>query len=182
MASNSTIFKIQLNVADMDRNVFGDFSLTLARHPSETDERMMVRVLAFALNAHERLQFSKGLCAEDEPDLFLHSLSGEMELWISVGLPDEKRLRKASGRARKVVVYCYGGRTAAAWWQQNAEKLTKLDNASVVELAKLSTDALAGLVQRSMALQCTIQDGQIWINDGATTLEIQPALLHGIPG
>lgn len=174
MALSATIFKIQLNVADMDRNVFGDYNLTLARHPSETDERMMVRVLAFALHAHERLQFSKGLSADDEPDLSQKTLSDEIELWINVGLPDEKRIRKACGRAQQVFVYCYGGRTASGWWQQNAEKLQRLDNLHVVDLPKSATDALAAIAQRSMQLQCTIQDGQLWASDGVTTLEIHP--------
>lgn len=174
MALSATIFKIQLNVADMDRNVFGDYNLTLARHPSETDERMMVRVLAFALHAHERLQFSKGLCADDEPDLSLKALSDEIELWINVGLPDEKRIRKACGRAQQVFVYSYGGRTANMWWQQNAEKLARLKNLTIVNLPKTATDALAALAQRTMQLQCTIQDGQLWISDGETTLEIHP--------
>lgn len=178
MALSATIFKIQLNVADMNRNAFGDYNLTLARHPSETDERMMVRLLAFALHAHERLQFSKGLCAEDEPDLSLKTLSDEIELWINVGLPDEKRIRKACGRARQVVIYSYGGRTASMWWQQNAERFERLDNLSIINLPKLVTDALAALVQRTMQLQCTIQDHQLWVSDGHTTLEIHPEYLR----
>lgn len=177
MALNATIFKVQLNVADMDRNVFGDYSLTLARHPSETDERMMVRLLAFAQHAHERLQFSKGLCADDEADLAQKALSDEIELWITVGLPDEKRIRKACGRAQRVFVYCYGGRTAQVWWQQNAEKVARLANLCVVDLPKAATDALAALAQRTMQLQCTIQDGQLWLSDGADTVEVQPQWL-----
>lgn len=177
MALSATIFKMQLNVADMNRNVFGDYNLTLARHPSETDERMMVRVLAFALHSHERLQFSKGLCADDEPDLSLKALNDEIELWINVGLPDEKRVRKACGRARQVFVYSYGGRTANMWWQQNAEKFERLDNLTIVNLSKSATDALAALAQRSMQLQCTIQEGQLWVSNGDATLEIHPESL-----
>lgn len=179
MALSATIFKIQLNVADMDRNVFGDYSLTLARHPSETDERMMVRLLAFALHAHERMQFSKGLCADDEPDVSRKSLSDDIEEWITVGLPDEKRLRKACGRAQRVFVYSYGGRTANVWWQQHAEKFARLENLVVINLPKVATEALAALVQRSMQLQCTIQDGQLWLSDGTTTVEVQPELWQG---
>lgn len=178
MALSATIFKIHLNVADMDRNTFGDYNLTLARHPSETDERMMVRLLAFALHAHERLQFSKGLCADDEADLSLKALSDEIELWITVGLPDEKRMRKACGRAQRVYIYSYGGRTASAWWQQNRDKLARLENLTVVNLPKPATDALAALVQRTIQLQCTIQDGQLWINDGVTTVELQPETMN----
>lgn len=177
MALSATIFKIQLNIADMDRNAFGDYNLTLARHPSETDERMMVRLLAFALHAHERLQFSKGLCADDEPDLSLKTFSDDIELWISVGLPDEKRIRKACSRARRVFVYCYGGRAVNIWWQQIADKLTRFDNLTVVNLPKPSTDALAVLAQRTVQIQCTIQDGLVWFSDGETTLEIHPERL-----
>lgn len=177
MALSATIFKIQLNVADMDRNIFGDYNLTLARHPSETDERMMVRLLAFALHANERLQFSKGLCADDEADLSLKTLSDEIELWITVGLPEEKRIRKACGRAQHVYIYSYGGRTANVWWQQNGDKLTRLENLTVINLPKAATDSLAALVQRTMQLQCTIQDGQLWISDGMTTVELQPEVM-----
>jgi uncharacterized protein YaeQ len=177
MALSATIFKIQLNVADMDRNTFGDYNLTLACHPSETGERMMVRLLAFALHAHNRLQFSKGLCADDEPDLSLKTLSDDIELWISVGLPDEKRIRKACSRAQQVMVYCYGGRNVNVWWPQIADKLTRFDNLTVVNLPKASTDALAELAKRTVQIQCTIQDGLVWISDGETTLEIQPEYL-----
>src|SRR5262244_3039128 len=114
MALKSTIFKAQLQVSDLDRNHFATHSLTLARHPSETDERMMVRLLAFALNADERLEFGRGLSAEDEADL-----TGAIDAWIDVGLPDERRLRKAAGRAKQVKVYTYGGRAAELWWNAN---------------------------------------------------------------
>src|SRR5690242_18259904 len=105
MALKATIFKADLNIADMDRDYYGDHALTIARHPSETDERMMVRVFAFARHAHERLQFTKGLSADDEPDLWQKSLSDEIELWIDVGQPDEKRVRKACNRSQRVALY-----------------------------------------------------------------------------
>lgn len=174
MALKATIFKAELNIADMDRDHYGDYNLTLARHPSETDERMMVRVLAFARHAHERLQFTRGLSADDEADLWQHSLSDEIELWIDVGQPDEKRLRKACNRARQVVLYVYGGRGADLWWQQNESKLARFDNLSVLNLAKTETDELAALAQRNMRLQCTLQDNQAWINDGTRTVQVNP--------
>ena len=95
MASNATIFKATLQIADMDRNYYADHALTIARHPSETDERMMVRLLAFVQHAHEALAFGRGLSADDEPDLWRRDLTGAVELWIEVGQPEEKRLRKA---------------------------------------------------------------------------------------
>lgn len=178
MALSATIFKIQLNIADTDRGYYGDHNLTIARHPSETDERMMVRVLAFIINAHERLQFTKGLSAEDEPDLWQKTLTEEIELWINVGQPDEKRLRKACSRSPKVILYLYGGRTADAWWQQNAEKLARFEHLNVVNLPKTETDELATLVERTMQLQCTLQDNQIWINNGTQTVEVNPERLN----
>jgi uncharacterized protein YaeQ len=176
MALKATVFKAQVQISDMDRHYYESHALTLARHPSETDERMMVRLFAFCLFADPRLSFTKGLCADEEPDLWQHSLSGEIERWIEVGQPDERRLRKASGRAREVVVITYGGRAADLWWQQNTEALQRLRNLRVLDLASADVQALAGLVERTMDLQCSIDGGEVWIGNGRTTLEITPAL------
>ncbi|MBA1443960.1 MAG: YaeQ family protein [Chromatiales bacterium] len=176
MALKATIFKAALQIADMDRNYYQEHLLTVARHPSETDERMMVRLLAFAMNADERLIFTKGISTDDEPDIWNKSLSGEIDCWIELGQPDEKRLRKASGRARNVIVYLYSGRGADIWWQQNREKLQRLSNLSVINLSGDSCQALANLAQRNMQLQCTIQDGQIWFGSDSETIEINPAI------
>ena len=119
----ATIFKAGLQIADLDRHYYGDHALTLARHPSETDERMMVRILAFALNADERLKFSKGLCVDDEPDLWRKDLTDDIELWIDLGQPDEKRIRKACARAERVTIYAYQPRAARIWWSQVAADL-----------------------------------------------------------
>lgn len=174
MALNATIFKADLNIADLDRNVYADHRLTIARHPSETDERMMVRVLAFACHADEQLQFTRGLSADDdEPDLWRRDLTGAIDLWIDVGLPDPKRVRKASHRARAVFVYTYGGRSADLWWQRNAAELQRLDNLRVVNWSREATDALAALAARTMQLQCTIQDGQILLSANADSLPIE---------
>jgi uncharacterized protein YaeQ len=172
MALTATIFKAHLQISDLDRPYYGDHQLTLARHPSETEERMMVRLLAFALHADENLNFTKGLCVDEEPDLWLKSLTGEIELWIDVGLPDERRVRKACNRAAQVCLYLYGGRAAAQWWQRNADKLQRFSNLRVIELPEEQSKGLASLVQRSMALQCTIQDGEIWLSCGDRSLSI----------
>src|SRR6187549_229479 len=131
MAIKATIFKAQLQVSDLDRNHFATHALTIARHPSETDERMMVRLLAFALNADERLEFGRGLSAEDEPDLVRRDLTGLLEQWIEVGLPDEREVRKACGRAREVVVYAYGGRSSALWWDKVGPALERQSTLAV---------------------------------------------------
>jgi uncharacterized protein YaeQ len=174
MALPSTIFKATLQISDIDRQYYGEHQLTVARHPSETDERMMVRLFAFALHADENLNFTKGLCADDEPDLWQKSLTGEIALWIDVGLPDERRVRKACGRAAQVCLYLYGGRAADLWWQRNADKLQRFANLRVVELAEAESRGLAGLAQRSMQLQCTIQDGEVWLNCDGQTLSLSP--------
>ena len=108
MALKSTIFKAELSIADIDRGYYRNHALTVARHPSETDERMMMRLLAFALHADDALEFGRGLSAEHEPDLWRRDLTGTVEQWIEVGLPEEREIRKACGRAREVHVLAYG--------------------------------------------------------------------------
>ena len=173
MALKSTIFKIDLQIADMDRNYYQDHLLTIARHPSETDERMMVRVLAFALNASEYLTFGNGISADDEPDLWHKDLTGAIDLWIDVGLPDEKLIRKACGRSGQVILYTYGGRVADMWWDQSSSKLEKSNNLSIINLSLETTRELTKLAQRNMKLHCTIQDGDIWLADSTSTIEIK---------
>jgi uncharacterized protein YaeQ len=163
MALKSTIFKADLQIADMDRQYYDGHILTIARHPSETDERMMVRILAFILHADQALSFGKGLSAEDEPDLWQKDLTGAIDLWIEVGQPDEKRLLKACGRSARVVVYSYSS-TSHIWWGQIASKVARAKNLAVFNLHAATSQALAALAKRSMQLQCSIQDGQLWIN------------------
>ena len=176
MALKATIFKADLQIADMDRNYYGDHSVTLARHPSETDERMMVRLLAFALNASDTLAFTKGLSSDEEPDLWQKDLTDTIELWIEVGLPDEQRLRKASNRSKQVIVYAYGGRGADVWWKQIESKLIRFDNLTVYNLPDDSGERLATLAQRTMRLQCTVQEGTVWLGDGEKGIEVEPVM------
>ncbi len=178
MALKSTVFRAELQVSDLDRHYYAAHALTLARHPSETDERMMVRLLAFALFAGERLEFGRGLSTEDEPALWRKNLTGAVELWIEVGLPDERALRRACGRAERVAVLCYGGRGADLWWAQNRDRLERLRNLAVMLLPAPATQALAALARRSMSLQCTIQDGQAWLTEGERTVHVDPLRLQ----
>jgi uncharacterized protein YaeQ len=172
MALKATIFKADLQIADMDRNYYDNHALTIARHPSETDERMMVRVLAFALHASDALSFGKGLSTEDEPDLWQKDLTGAIELWIDVGQPDEKNILKACGRAEQVMVYSYSG-TSSIWWNQIGGKLERAKNLCVRNLTQAASLALAKLAKRTMRLQCTIQDGQVWMSDDDGTVHIE---------
>lgn len=176
MALKATIFKASLQISDMDRNYYAEHSLTLARHPSETDERMMVRVLAFALNAHEHLAFGKGLSDTDEPDLWQKDLTGQIVHWIDVGQPDEKRLLRASGRADRVTVYAYGS-GADLWWETNSERLGRAKNLKVWRVPAEASESVGKLAERAMQLQCMVQEGQVWFSSVAATIQIEMARL-----
>jgi uncharacterized protein YaeQ len=174
MAPNSRIVKVELHVTDMDRNHYGTHALTLAQHPSETDERVMVRLLAFALNADERLEFGKGLSTADEPDLWRRDLTGRIEQWIELGQPDEARLRKAAGRADRVLLIGYQPRAFAQWWEKNAPLLARLGNLDVLELPAGIGEELGKGIDRTMEAQCIVQDGHVQWSCGAHSLDFAP--------
>ncbi|MGB9098777.1 YaeQ family protein [Erwinia sp.] len=173
MALKATIYKATVNVADMDRNVFIDSNLTLARHPSETEERLMLRLLAWLVNAHERLVFTRGLSAEDEPEIWLMNDHNGIELWVDLGLPEERRVKRACNRSTSVVLYTYNGRAAQMWWQQNQSKLAQQDNLTIRFIDDEQLNALIKLASRSMTLQATIQDGTVWLSDDQNHLELR---------
>jgi uncharacterized protein YaeQ len=177
MALKSTIFKVELSVADIDRGYYRDHSLTVARHPSETDERMMVRLLAFALHADDALEFGRGLSAEGEPDLVERDLTGAIAQWIEVGLPDEREVRKACGRSRAVHVLAYGGRAVELWWQGARATLERQERLSVVEVPADASRALVALAGRSMRLQATIHEGHVFLGDGSSSVSIEMRIL-----
>jgi uncharacterized protein YaeQ len=178
MALKATIFKADLQIADMDRHYYQDHTLIIARHPSETDERMMIRLLAFILHANEGLLFGRGLSADDEPDLWQKDLTGVIELWVEVGQPDEKRILKACGRAEKVVVYSYSS-NSNIWWNQISSRVERAKNLTVLNLPSTISLALANLAQRNMQLQCTIQDGQIWVTANGETVQVDLTIVKG---
>ena len=165
MALSSTICRCALQVSDLDRGYYQAHSLTVARHPSETDERMMVRLLAFALNADEQLGFTRGVSQDDEPDLWQRSLGGDITLWVEIGQPDEKRIKKGCSRSDRVIVYCFQHRAASVWWKQISEKLERFAHLSVFKLPEGIGEQLASFAQRNMDLQCTVQDGEIWFSN-----------------
>lgn len=175
MALKSTIYKIDLNIADMDRQYYAQHTLTIAKHPSETDERVMVRLIGFALYANETLIFGKGLSDDEEPDLWQKDLTGAIQLWMDVGLPTEKEIRKAAGRASQVVVMLYGGRAADMWWSQNSKALLKTNNLTIINLP--DTKELATIASRNLNMSCTIQDGQILVSHDGGSFDITPVTL-----
>lgn len=172
MALKATIYKAMVNVADLDRNQFLDATLTLARHPSETQERLMLRLLAWIKHAHERLQFTRGLSAEEVPDAWLRNDHLGIDLWIEMGLPDERRIKKACTQAAEVALFAYNSRAAEIWWQQNKSKCAQYSNLSVWYLDDEQLAQLSAFAERTMNLQATIQDGAIWLSDNQNNLEI----------
>jgi len=174
MAPNARIVKVELQVSDMDRHYYGGHSLTLAQHPSETDERLMVRLLAFALHAHERLEFGKGLSTADEPDLWQRDLTGRIEHWLELGQPDESRLRKAAGRADRVSLLGYQPRQFGPWWDKNAASLARLSNLDVMELPAGVAEDLAAGIGRTLEAQCFVQDGHVQWLCGTQSIEFTP--------
>jgi uncharacterized protein YaeQ len=178
MALKSTVYRADLAVSDLDRGYYADHALTLARHPSETEGRLMVRLLAFALFADERLAFGRGISTEDEPDLWLKDDTGRILHWIEVGIPDERRLRRACGRAEAVTLIAYGARAFGLWWEKNAVELARLERLTILALDDAATAALESLADRNMRLDCTIQDGQVWLGDAARTVAIEPRTIQ----
>ena len=183
MAIKSTIFKASLQIADIDHGYYADHALTLARHPSETDERMMVRLCALALQAHQLqsvcagdgiLAFGAGLSDPNEPDVWLRGFTGLTRLWMEAGQPEDKPLLKACGRADEVVLYCFN-HAAEVWWRTMEAKLARPKNLSVFRVPTAASQALIPMAQRSMQLQATIQEGVLMLGDGKLSVDIEPA-------
>lgn len=176
MAIKATIYKAEVQIADMDRHYYQTTALTLARHPSETDERMMMRVLAYVRHASESLVFGRGISTDDEPDLWQKDLTGAIQLWVEVGQPDEKRILKACGRSDQVVIYTYSS-NASIWWNQVNGRVERAKNLTIINIASATSLALSKLAQRNMQLQFTVQDGQIWVTANDETVAVEFVLL-----
>ena len=182
MALKSTVYKANLQIADIDHSYYADHALTLARHPSETDERMMVRLVALALQAHQlqsrcggdgTLAFGAGLSDPEEPDAWLRDFTGQTRLWIEVGQPEDRPLIKACGKADAVVLYCFH-HAAEVWWKGIQSKLSRPQNLSVWRIPTTASQSLIALAQRSMQLQATIQEGVLSLGDGSNMVDIEP--------
>ncbi|MFO6420414.1 YaeQ family protein [Hylemonella sp. W303a] len=182
MALKSTIYKASLQIADIDHAYYADHALTLARHPSETDERMMARLVALALQAHRlqtdcqgdgTLSFGAGLSDPDEPDVWLRDYTQRTRLWVEVGQPEDKPLAKACSRADAVLVYAHG-HAAEVWWRSIESKLTRLDKLQVWRIPTAAAQELASLAERSMQLQATLQEGLLMLGNSARQVEVEP--------
>jgi uncharacterized protein YaeQ len=174
MARQATIYKVKLSVSNMNRHYYETHSLTVAKHPSETDERLMLRILAFALNANEELKFTKGLSTDAEPDIWQRNLNGELELWVTLGLPREKIVRQSCSKANEVVIYCYGGSVADVWWKKIQTSTARFDNLQVINFSKKNTNELANKASRSMRLQVNIQDDDVMVSIDDSIIYVTP--------
>ena len=176
MALRATIHKAELHISDGDRYYYASHPLTIAKHPSETDERMMIRLIAFALNAQEHLVFTKGLSDTDEPDIWVKDLTGAINLWIDIGQPEERRILKACGRSDQVAVYCYAGNTSKLWWDGIKNKLERARNLSIVAIPEEQSKALIALVERSMIIHINIQDGEMLVSADQGQVTVVPEI------
>lgn len=165
MALKATIYKVQLNVSDIDSGHYDDYNLTIAQHPSENERRMMYRLTVFALNAKEGPSFTKGLCAQEEPELWTHNAMGEIEHWIDLGTPDLKRIKQACGKSKKVSIYTYQERASIERFESIKSSIERFKNLSVTHLKVLGEVPLENLVTRNMDLYATIQDQELWLSD-----------------
>ncbi|WP_394175359.1 YaeQ family protein [Thalassotalea litorea] len=177
MAQKSTIYKASMQVTDLNRDLYPSFQLTIARHPSETERRFMLRLLAFAHQYHEQLELCKGISSDDEPDIWIKNLHEDIELWVELGQLDEKRLKKASNRAQQVAVYCYGS-ASDIWWQKIQHKASQFSNLTVWQVNEEQSNALTPLLQRTMELQFTIDGSQIWVSDENAAIEVDIVALQ----
>lgn len=178
MALNATIFKAKLAVTDFNRDYYGDHSLTIARHPSENDLRMMIRIVVFSLNAHDLLEFTKGISSIDEPDLWQKTLIGDIDHWIDLGHPDEKRIRRSCGRAKKVTIYTYHANAAKIWLDGIKPRIERFPHLHVIELKILEeSPPIESLVSRNMSLNCMIQDDHIVISNDSTEINLEKRII-----
>jgi uncharacterized protein YaeQ len=172
MAVSSTINKVAVNISNMDSHYYASHALTIAQHPSENNFRFMVRLIAFMANANDRLCFTKGLSTDDEPELWQKSLSDDIELWIDLGQPDEKRIRKACGRSERVIIYTYHEGKASVWWEQQREKIARFKNLTIFHIDAKGVEAM---VKRSISLQCSVQDGEMYLSDDELNVVVRVA-------
>ncbi|NRA24584.1 MAG: YaeQ family protein [Oleispira sp.] len=174
MAIKATVIKLDLTISDMDRDYYQQHTLTMAQHPSETEQRLILRTIAFTLFAREDLQFTKGLSEDSEPDLWQKNLIDDIELWIELGQPDEKRIRKACHKAKQAVILSYGDNAGDMWWKAVEGKAKSFKNLSVYHISTEQYNSLSQLMQRHLVLNASIQDAELWLSDDKYSLHITP--------
>lgn len=164
MALKATVYKAHLSLSNLNIHHYQDYSLTLAKHPSETDLRFMIRLLAFSMLAHEELQFTKGLSDVDEPDMWKINYDGSIEHWIELGLPDERRIRQICGKSKRVSVFTYHGNQATQWFEAIENKLDRFDHLNIIHFLIDRPDEIEAFTSKGMNLSLTIEDDEIWLS------------------
>jgi uncharacterized protein YaeQ len=178
MALKATIFKVKLSLSNLNIHHYDDYTLTLARHPSENNLRMMARVLAFCLNAQEEnLAFTKGISDDTEPDLWKINHDGSIEHWIELGHLDERRIRQAAAKARKVSIYTYQGEQSLRWFSSIENSLSRFDNLNITHLAFSEEGSIETLVERGMNITCSIEENEIWLSTESERLMVEYKML-----
>lgn len=174
MALPSTVYRANLHLSDMDRGYYAEHALTLARHPSETEERLMVRLFGFLMAASEYLEFGRGLSCVEDPDLMERDLTGRIIRWIDVGQIDLKRAKRALSQADDVWLLSYGSRSTDVWWTKEGPDLRKLERLRIFRLSADDCAALGQLCARNMSLQVMVQDGEFSIAAGDDMITLRP--------
>jgi uncharacterized protein YaeQ len=172
MALKATVFKVEMNIADMCRHHYQDYSLTVARHPSETDLRMFARILAFSILAQDTLVFTKGLSTDDEPELWVKDDTGRILTWVELGQPDEKRIKKACSLAEHVFIVNYQARSSQVWRTQGNIKHATFKNLHIIEINEASLTTLAEQVSRQISLQINIDEDELWVSCAEASLAV----------
>lgn len=170
MALKPTIYKFRIALTDMNRDYYDSLNLTIAQHPSENEERMMARVLAFCLNATPDLQFTKGLSSIEEPDIWLKTLDDQIDLWIEAGEPDHERVKKATRLAKQVKVYSFNSKSDV-WWKQNQAKFAPL-KAQVVRFDSQGIQAFSQMTARTLDLGVMLSGETAYISADSQQCEV----------
>jgi uncharacterized protein YaeQ len=182
MAIKSVIYKVNIGIADIDHGYYADHVLTIAKHPSETDERMMIRLFAFAMQAHQLdtmcngdavIAFGPGLSDAGEPDVYIKDFTDQFQVWIEVGQPDDRAIIKACNKSEKAFVYAYQ-HASHVWFKGIETKLTRLSNLEIYYIDYELSAQLESMAKRTMQLQATIQEGQVMFSDGDRSIDITP--------
>ncbi len=169
MAQGATVYVFEIQLADADRGVFEKLELRVARHPSESEEYLLTRVLAYALEYTEGITFSRGLSTPDEPAIAIRDLTGALQRWIDIGTPDAARLHKAAKAAPTVAVYIH--KDVEAWKSQLAgERIHRADAIEVFEMDRKLIADLSARLERRMAFDLSVSDRHLYLTIGDETL------------
>ena len=173
MALKSTVYKANISLSNLNIHHYSDYSLTLAKHPSETDLRLIIRLMVFSLLAQEGLQFTKGLGSDNEPDLWKINHDGSIDHWIELGLPDERHIRQICGKAKRVSIYTYHQNQNVQWFESLEKKLTRFDHLNIIHFLFEDELLLENFAQKGMNLTITIEDNELWLSNDNDRLKIE---------